>query len=313
MANVITVSTIGAAPLREVKGLHGEEAVERMITHWQSKFENVLPDRPDLIVVPEACDRYPAHTIEERLAYYEFRGSRIREFFADTAREHSCYITYPAVREIEDGTRRNSIQIIDRSGKAAGVYNKNHVVIHETLEENTLCGKDAQLIECDFGQVACAICFDLNFDEVRLKYVKQKPDLVIFSSMYHGGLMQNYWAYSCRSHLVSAITGQQSGMLSPLGTCIASTTNYYDYISAKINLDCRVAHFDENREKFDAMKKKYGLGVTIEDPGHLGCICITNEKEDCTIDDIIKEFEIELIDDYFERSLKHHHDPQNIE
>ena len=75
------------------------------------------------------------------------------------------------------------------------------------IEKGSLCGKDAPVFECDFGRVAFAICFDLNFDELRLKYVKAKPDLIIFSSMYHGGLMQAYWAYSCRAYFVGAIAG----------------------------------------------------------------------------------------------------------
>ena len=41
------------------------------------------------------------------------------------AREHRCYITYAAVREMADGSWRNSLQMLDRNGDIAGIYDKN--------------------------------------------------------------------------------------------------------------------------------------------------------------------------------------------
>ena len=81
---------------------------------------------------------------------------------------------------------------------------------------------DAPLIECDFGRVGSAICFDLNFSEIRQRYEQARPDLLIFPSMYHGGLMQAYWAYACRAHLVTAVCGLPSAILSPVGNELAS-------------------------------------------------------------------------------------------
>ncbi len=40
----------------------------------------------------------------------------------------------------------------------------------------------------------------LKYYEMRLRYADQKPAIIIFSSMYRGWLMQEYWAYSCRVH-----------------------------------------------------------------------------------------------------------------
>ena len=311
MANRVKISTIGPRPPAGNPG-PGQAAVRQMIAWWQERLTQVLPDRPDLIVVPEACDRYPAHSTDERLAYYRVRGNQVRDFFADVARRHRCHIAYSAAREMPDGTWRNSSQVIGRDGQVLGIYDKNHPVITETTEGGILCGRDAPLIECDFGRVACAICFDLNFDELRLQYVQAKPDLILFSSMYHGGLMQGYWAYSCRAHMVTAVAGVPSVILSPLGHILASTTNYFDHVTATVNLDCKVAHLDFNWEKLASLKARYGTGVSIFDPGYLGSVLVTSETDDKTSDDLIREFEIELLDDYWARSLAHHHDPKNI-
>lgn len=309
----VRIATIGPQPFRLDSNTEPQKAVERAIEHWRNKFSQVLADRPDLIVVPEACDRPSGYPRDKRLEYYRMRKNQVRDFFAKVAKENHCYIVYSAAREMEDSTWRNSSVLIDRKGDIAGVYNKNHVVIEETTVYGILCGRDAPVFECDFGRVAFAICFDLNFDELRLKYVKARPDLIIFSSMYHGGLMQAYWAYSCRSHFVGAVAGQPSEIRNPLGQVVASSTNYFDYVVADVNLDCRLVHLDYNWPRLRALKAKYGPKVTITDPGFLGCVLVSSEDEGISMDEMINEFEIELLDDYMARALAHRHKPGNME
>jgi carbon-nitrogen hydrolase len=307
------IATLGPPSFPIDVNMSPQQIVERAIEHWRDKFSKILADRPDLIVVPEACDRPSNFKGDKRLEYYRVRKNQVRDFFAKIAGENDCYIVYSAALEKEDGTWRNSSVLIDRKGAVVCVYNKNHVVIEETTEYGILCGRDAPVYECDFGRVAFAICFDLNFDELRLKYVKAKPDLIIFSSMYHGGLMQAYWAYSCRSHFVGAVAGQPSEIRNPLGQVVASSTNYFDYVVADVNLDSRLAHLDYNWSRLRALKNKYGPKVTITDPGFLGCVLVSSEDERISVDEMINEFEIELLDDYMARALAHRHKPGNME
>jgi len=303
----VKIATIGAHPLTVDPKTKPQKVVDKIIAHWRKKFAQVLPDKPDLIVVPEACDRPAGFSLNKRLKYYRARKNQVRDYFASVAKENNCYIVYSAARQTEDGSWRNSSIMLDRKGGIAGIYNKNHLVIKENTQAGILYGQDAPVIDCDFGRVAFAICFDLNFDELRTKYVKAKPDLIIFNSMYHGGLMQPYWAYSCRSHFVAAVAGQPSQIYNPLGQVITSTTNYFDFAVATVNLDCRLAHLDHNWDRLKTMKIKYGPQVKITDPGRLGAVLISSQSEDVTADEMIKEFKIELLDDYMKRSLNHRH------
>ena len=300
----ITIATIGSSPATISSNVKPQQVVDRMIAHWRRKFAQILPDKPDLIVVPEACDRPSGFNSEKLNEYYEIRKDQIRQFFAKTARENQCYLVYSAYRRMPDGTGRNSSVLIDRQGHVVGIYNKNHPTIGE-IDKGIVCGQKAPIVECDFGRVAMAICFDLNFHEIRLKYVKAKPDLILFSSMYHGGLMQGYWAYSCRSHFVGAIAGRgtRSEIRNPLGEVVASNTNYFDFAVARVNLDCELVHLDFNWERLRKLKAKYGPKVKISDPGCLGAVLISSEHETISVDDMIEEFAIELLDDYFARSL----------
>jgi predicted amidohydrolase len=305
MARFVTVSAIGARPPAVDPACKASEAVEVMTSHLTAQIAQVWPDQPDLIVLPEVCD-LPANyeeTSEQTLkTYLTARGERILHALADLARAHHSYITYPALRALPDGTWRNSIQLIDRRGVVAGVYDKCHPTIWEN-EAGILSGAHAVIAECDFGRVGFGICFDLNFDELRRQYAQARPDVLVFSSIYHGGLMQAYWAYSCRAHFVGAITGTGGYVLSPLGERIAASTNYFNYISTRVNLDCCVAHLDYNWERLNALRARYGPRVKVIDPGFLGSVLISSETDEVGIDRIIEEFGIELLDDYFTRAL----------
>lgn len=313
MANYVKISTIGAAPFRS-DGIDDHQiTVEKIIDYWRMKVAQVIPDRPDLIVVPECCDLPEGYAPKDGQAYYRVRKDQVRDYFRSVAAENKCYIAYSAVREMPDGSWRNSTTIIDRNGSIAGIYNKNHAMIEETTQAGILCGKDAPMIECDFGRVACVICFDLNFQELRDRYAAGKPDLIIFCSAYHGGLAQAWWAYACRAHFVAAIAGKPSQIRNPQGDVLASSTNYHDFVTACINLDCQLAHLDGNRQRLVQLKKKYGLRVTIHDPGYLGSVLVSSEDGHLSAKEMIDEFEIELLDYYMARALVHRHGPGNME
>jgi len=315
MANYVKISTLGGWPPLAAPDEDYDAMTERVIDHWRDRLGRVLPDKPDLIAVPECCDR-PAGLPRDALDdYYNVRRDRVRDFFAGVARENGCYVACSYMRLLDDGTKRNSTVILDRSGDEAGVYHKNHLVVEECTVQNARYGKDAPVIQCDFGRVGCAICFDLNFDRLRSQYVESRPDLIIFCSAYHGGLMQRYWAYSCRAHFVGAIgnANAPSAVISPVGEILATTTNYFNHVTTTVNLDCEVCHLDYNGGKFRAAKEKYGAKLSITDPGFLGSVLLASESDEVTVDEVIAEFEIEKLNDYFPRVLAHRQAAGNIE
>ena len=73
------------------------------------------------------------------------------------------------------------------------------------------------------------------------------------------------------------------------------STNYYDFVTAEINLDCAVAHLDENWGRFDALREKYGPEVTVHDPGFLGAVMVSSNAPERTGGDLVAEFGIELL------------------
>jgi len=305
MARRVKVSTLGdeRTYARFEDGL--ENALSEKMSYWKNRLEEILPDKPDLIVLPECCDRFSNFTTEQNTAYYNYRGERFLDFFAEIAKTNNCYIAYSSIMPDTDGINRNSVMMIDRNGNVMGRYNKHYLVTGEIERINGLCGNKATIFECDFGRVGAAICFDLNFEEILKLYKKEKPEIMIFSSAYHGGFMQQYWAYELRSWFVSAVGCRwPSWFVNPVGTIISKTSNYTLSQTEEINLDYFVAHYDDNWEALKNAKNKYKDALRIYDPDMIGAVLLTSESDTISINEMVEDFGIEGIDNYFKRSIK---------
>ena len=300
-ANYVTVVTIGKSPhvLDKTQGM--QKMVENTKEFWRKELEQVIPNKPDLIVLTEECDIPGGLDYKEKYDYLRVQKNQMLDFFASVAKKNHCYIVFGTKREQEDGVWRNSCILLDREGNVAGIYNKNFPTIGE-MEQGIVPGVETPVFECDFGKVACAICFDLNFEELVQKYARAKPDIIVFPSMFHGGLVQSHWAIWCRSFFVGCIASRRtpSEIINPLGQCVASSAK--SFAVATINLDYCLAHGDRNGERFSKLKEKYGNKVTINNPGRLGFVLITSEHESISIEEMVKEFDIELLDEYFNLS-----------
>lgn len=310
MSKYVTLSAIGT-PQADFSTLPKNFSVyeKEMKAKLQRSLDEVLPSKPDLIVFPECANRYTPFTRAGLKDYYKYIGDSLVDHLKQVAVDNNTNIAYSAYRYLENGEEkpfRNSTVYIGRNGDICGIYDKNHLVVEEYTEGDVAYGTEAKVIDLDFGRVASAICFDLNFDELLYQYPSQSPNLIVFCSMFHGGIKrQAQWAYTCRSFLVSAVCGAPCNILNPYGDVIATSTNYTDHVSGKINLDYKLCHIDYNMDKIKAAKKKYKDALTVYDPGFVGSLMLSCEAEGMKVDDIISEFDIETLEAYFARVRAH--------
>jgi len=302
-SNYVKIASIGVGSPALDKSLNPQEMVDQMIIFWQNQLIQVLPDQPDLIVLPEVCDQPQGLNLDEKYEYYKVRGNQFLNYLASVAKENHCYIAFGIKRIDEEDNWRNSCILVNRKGEVEGIYDKNFITFR-AVEFGTKAGNKTPIFQTDFGTVGCLICFDLNFDELRQKYASLKPDILLFPSMYHGGLVQSYWAYSCESYFVGSMgtTSVPSEVRNPLGTIIATTTNHFNFAVTTVNLDYKLVHLDQNWGKLRALKKKYGRDVSIYDPGRVGAVMITSESDSISANDMVEEFDMELLEDYLNRS-----------
>lgn len=301
----VVVSAVGSPPPQHPGDQHSEAAlVEQMVEFWRARLATVLLDRPDLVVLPELCDRYDGASVEQTVRLRPALLAAMRESLADMARNHSCYLVQGSAVPDAAGTWHNTALLYDRSGVEVGRYDKVRLVPGEDAYD-LHPGTGPVVLDTDFGQLGFAICFDLNFVELVEQYRALRPDVMVFPSRYHGGFMQRYWAHQLRSHFIGAvgIANLTSDVWSPVGAHVAGSTNYHPEVTTVINTNSVVAHLDVNRAgPLQALKAACGPDVTITDPGELGSVMISSERDDVPVTDLVTEFGIETIDDYWVRA-----------
>lgn len=301
----VVVSTLGSdRPSHPGPGHSEDELVAGMATFWERELERVLPDQPDLVVLPELCDQYEGAPRDAALSLRGPIADAMVRSLGTVAEQAGCHLVYGTMLPDDHGTWHNSAALLDRSGALAGRYDKVRLVPTE-YELDRHPGRGPVVVDTDFGRIGFTICFDLNFTELLDAYRPLAPDVMVFPSRYHGGLMQPYWAYQLRSHFIGSvgITNLTSDVWSPVGHKIAGSTNYQPWITTTINTNCVVVHLDGNREgPLQDLKRTHGPAVTITDPGELGSVLVTSNDPEVPVSELVAEFGLELLDDYLVRS-----------
>lgn len=276
-----------------------EESKREAILKWSKEKLNSLEGYGlDLVVFSEAM--VFAQTLDQA-EELDKPGELLKTYMAFAEKE-KCHVA-GALRCAENGKIYNSLAFIGPDGAPLGVYHKVNLTLG-AIEKGETSGSSAVVVDTAIGRLGGVICFDLNFEALRQEYRVLKPDILCFSSMYHGGLMQEMWAYDCRSFFVSSLPFPGCGILDPFGRPLKLSDCYTSVPKATVNLDRAMVHLDFNCAKFPEIEKKYLGEVAIDIPPNIAPALIYSLTDKRSAMDIVKEFELELLDDYFERSLK---------
>ncbi|MFA6569243.1 MAG: carbon-nitrogen hydrolase family protein [Victivallales bacterium] len=287
-----------AAPLFENGPSYGrEDATALVLRELREKMNRLSGTGLNLLVLSEGVESI-GMKMED--AESPDKPGAFLNLYMDFARREKCHVAGSLKLKKRDRIY-NSAVFIDDKGDFAGSYSKTFLTIGE-IEQGLTPGNGAEIFDTKLGRLGGAICFDLNFAELRNQYISLKPDILVFPSMYHGGLMQQTWAYECRSFFVSALQFPGGGILDPFGQALALTDCYNGIARAKINLDRIMVHLDFNSGKFPEIQRKYGEEVRIDVPANIGPALIYSESDKRTATDIAEEFKLELLEDYLERS-----------
>lgn len=252
----------------------------------------------DLVAFPEV---YPQLALSDPYAAIEPAEGGTLDDAREMARDLGLYIVWPRFETSQNGPR-NSAVLVDRQGEVVGRYYKMFPTIGE-IEQGIVPGTECPAFPTDFGTVAMAICFDLNFIEVREALRPQRPDVVCFCSMYRGGVEVQTWAIDLGCYMVSAIAAEL-GRIVDRGGGLLKLATYEALITQRVNLNQRQLHMDYNWDKMDAMLEKYGPRLTFDYYTQEARYVIGYEGTDRDVDEILAEFGLEHISDYFARARR---------
>jgi predicted amidohydrolase len=212
----------------------------------------------------------------------------------DLARKYDIDIVWPRFERHPDGLRNASIYV-SRKGEVLGRYFKMFPTIGE-MDKGIIPGAGAVCVEAEFGRVGFAICFDLNFIELRDAYRPLRPDVVVFSSMYRGGITVQSWAVDLGAYMVSSY-GCELGRIVDRGGRILAMATYEALATAEVNLNSVQMHMDYNWGKMDEMLAKYGTELRFDYYTQEAVYVVSSTT--VPIREIMAEFKLWDIQDYF--------------
>jgi len=226
------------------------------------------------------------------------------------ARKHRTHVIVGMKERSGDRTFNASV-LIGRDGAVIGGYHKVQPTVGE-LAEGTVPGTEAPAWDTDCGRVGMCICFDLKFPEVAMRLARAGARIVFFSSMFHGGMRHGAWA---RDYGVFLVVSQsnESVIVDMCGRRLA-WQGYQEplvgkgallpFAFADVNTDCKAYHLDFNQEKLGDIEAKYGPGVRFSILRPEATFVMESLMEDVSVEDIEREFELEDLWTYYDRSRK---------
>jgi predicted amidohydrolase len=221
------------------------------------------------------------------------------ERMATEAANNGLHVIWPLYTREGDRVYNSSV-LIGPDGGVIGAYHKIHPTIGE-IENGITPGTEARVFDTALGRVGMAICFDLNFLDVRDGLGGAGAEMIFFSSAYRGGLQLRIWAFELGVYVISAILAELGRIVDQSGTVLAEST-YEALIARRINLDRRLLHMDYNWDKMDAILARHGADVSFEYFTREACFAIASEREGLSVDEVIAEFGLERRADYFRRA-----------
>ncbi len=216
--------------------------------------------------------------------------------YQEFAAKNRCTVA-GSIKLADGGKVYNAIAFIGPDGTVLGNYRKTYPTAGE-LYDGIKPGSGATVVDTPAGRLGGVICYDLNFNDLRDAYRPLRPDVLCFSSMFHGGHMQADWAFQCRCFFAAACKDNSSDITNPLGRNLASTNFYGRIVRARVNLDrlvLKAAHYAE----FADVYRKYGDEVSIERDMRLGAAVLYSQSDRRSAAEIAKEFGLEDIDAHF--------------
>jgi len=266
----------------------GEDPVESNLRQAGEVLDRAALDGGDLIVLSELCAHrhLPAQVAHERA---EPVPGPITERLGEVARRHGCHLVFGMYERAGEHVHNTAI-LLGRDGHVIGAYRKLFPTPGE-LEEGVVPGVEVPAFETDFGRVGMAICWDLHFPrEVGWPLAEAGAQLICWPSMYQGGFQLRVWAYLFGAYVVSAWGGQVCEIIDMNATPLAATNYGYPFASADLNFDREVFLRATAREKWEAIRERYGERITLELMHAQGTFSVGSEDAELSVAQIAEEF-----------------------
>lgn len=227
---------------------HPEQAMAHRLGQIEATLTNIFAqvEHPDLILFSE-CFTDTGSPVPEK-TYEAVPGGPTWQLAARYAVKYRCNIAMNVHELTPAHEAYNTVFIVDRTGKLAGIYRKTHLTSGE-YQKGILPGDDYKAIKLDFGTVGCLVCWDNWFSE-SAKFTRRKgAELLLFPL---AGCAEDHMNYTWPARVIdigipmmAAIRQGHlpNGILDRDGTWLAQTYEDNGFAWADIDLNARKRTF----------------------------------------------------------------------
>ena len=231
--------------------------VDRMGRESKSKYGRAL----DLAILPEAAitGEVGGNALAQSVAF----PGPVADTFAQTARQHRCYVIVPTyLRESHDTKRcSNAAVLVDRTGEVAGTYRKVHLVVSsdgKTMEGGSSPGKELPVFDCDFGKLAIQICYDMEFDRGWQELARQGAELIAWPTQSPQTAQPAARAMQQRCYIVSSTWRNNASVFEPTGKIAAQVRPPEQVLVQELDLSYAILPWSSKLRNGKALQEKYG-------------------------------------------------------
>ncbi len=236
---------------------------EEMLEWYKSKCFELKSQKPDFIIFPEMLFRmYAKNEPLTRDEFYPIALEKLKR----CAREINSYVVFNIYEPNERflGKYYNTTIIIDKNGKIKDKYRKIHTVDNESLKSNVVPGKEACVIDTEFGKIGIATCFDIGYRPLWLEMAQQGAKAVIWTAAYDGGNLLDAYAIIHMYWVISCVRTNRARIIDPVGRTVSASALWDDICIADIDLDMEIFHIDNQYNKIPKIREIYGDKVEIK-------------------------------------------------
>lgn len=214
----------------------------------------------DIAVFPEnVLNCRSGETLAERSVVLD---DSLKAALGGMAREEGTWLAICSnVRETaETDVVYNACMLFDREGRLVGIYRKVYCLPDadgQSVERGKRPGTEFPVFETDFGRVAMLICFDMGFEDLMQAYASKQAELLLWPSMSPQTFLPRMYARQFGFHIVSATPRGNACVIDPLGEIAAKVTGE-GWVTAEIDLDYRIVHWQAELREGRALTERFG-------------------------------------------------------
>ncbi|WP_241970456.1 carbon-nitrogen hydrolase family protein [Pseudidiomarina sediminum] len=176
-------------------------------------FQQLPPQRPQLVVLPEACLCFGAGDKHQR-ALAELLGSgALQSALAALAKAHGVYLvagTIPLLAEADSEKFCAASLVFDPNGQCLAQYNKIHLFDVDVADATksyrestwTQAGEQVVTVATEFGKLGLAVCYDVRFPELFRELRSQGAEIIVLPSAFTQVTGAAHWHVLTRARAI---------------------------------------------------------------------------------------------------------------